>query len=283
MVTHEHDGKKAQNVGFLGRKGSSLRTLSEIPSQFRREENGTDIFILGYESGSSWVEDLKFSVLENFWPAILMKRLVVQIEDEKIDHKSLARFMEEFSKKPDFYAYYYYSAATSSDKKMRSTTFRTLGEVSVCLLEGDVRFPKRIAMVRSTGMIIFKKQFRSIVNFAGFFYCGNSKGNIKLREMEPPTHDNWIKIGRMKGQISKCLLTWRAVSFINNLTIKRLVIVMEKIGNRHKNYEVLNLIGYGLSKFNDSFIREFGFITKTAFYNYFVQLGVAETASTLKK
>lgn len=57
---------------------------------------------------------------------------------------------------------------------------------------------------------------------------------------------------------------------------------MEKIGNRHKNYEVLNLIGYGLSKFNDSFIREFGFITKTAFYNYFVQLGVAETASTLK-
>ena len=25
--------------------------------------------------------------------------------------------------------------------------------------------------------------------------------------------------------------------------------------NKHKNYEVLNLIGYGLAKFNNTFIR----------------------------
>lgn len=57
---------------------------------------------------------------------------------------------------------------------------------------------------------------------------------------------------------------------------------MEKTGNRHKNYEVLNLIGYGLSKFNDAFIKEFGFKTKTAFYNYCVKLGVSETVGTVK-
>lgn len=28
--------------------------------------------------------------------------------------------------------------------------------------------------------------------------------------------------------------------------------------NKHKNYEVLNLIGYGLAKFNTSFISAFG-------------------------
>jgi Domain of unknown function (DUF3883) len=52
--------------------------------------------------------------------------------------------------------------------------------------------------------------------------------------------------------------------------------------NRHKNYEILNLIGYGLSKFNDDFIKEFGFNTKTAFYNYCVKTGVSETIGTVK-
>lgn len=57
---------------------------------------------------------------------------------------------------------------------------------------------------------------------------------------------------------------------------------MEKSGNRHKNYEILNLIGYGLAKFGQDFINEFGFKTKTAFYNYCVDLGIAETTGTVK-
>lgn len=52
--------------------------------------------------------------------------------------------------------------------------------------------------------------------------------------------------------------------------------------SKHKNYEILNLIGYGLSKFNDNFIKEFGFETKTSFYNYLVKNGIAETTGTIK-
>lgn len=57
---------------------------------------------------------------------------------------------------------------------------------------------------------------------------------------------------------------------------------MQQKGNKHDNYEILNLIGYGLSKFNDSFINEFGFKTKNSFYEYCVKIGVAETVGTLK-
>lgn len=57
---------------------------------------------------------------------------------------------------------------------------------------------------------------------------------------------------------------------------------MEQKGSKHENYEILNLIGYGLSKFNDDFINEFGFKTKTAFYEYCVKIGVAETVGTVK-
>jgi hypothetical protein len=57
---------------------------------------------------------------------------------------------------------------------------------------------------------------------------------------------------------------------------------MKKSGKKHQNYEILNLIGYGLSKFNDDFIKEFGFSTKTAFYEYCVFHNIAETVGTVK-
>lgn len=57
---------------------------------------------------------------------------------------------------------------------------------------------------------------------------------------------------------------------------------MNKSSNKHKNYEILNLIGYGLSKFSNDFIKEFGFKTKTDFYNYFVDIKIAKTTGTVK-
>jgi len=56
---------------------------------------------------------------------------------------------------------------------------------------------------------------------------------------------------------------------------------MKKHG-KHENYEILNLIGYGLAKFDMAFVKYFGFKTKTAFYEYIVQNGIAETIGTVK-
>lgn len=51
---------------------------------------------------------------------------------------------------------------------------------------------------------------------------------------------------------------------------------------KHENYELLNLLGYGLAKFNDDFIKEFGFTSKSKFFDYFVQNGIVKTASVVK-
>ena len=53
-------------------------------------------------------------------------------------------------------------------------------------------------------------------------------------------------------------------------------------GGRHKNYDILNLIGYGLSKFDKEFVTCYGFETKQAFYEYIVTLGIADTTGTVK-
>jgi hypothetical protein len=52
--------------------------------------------------------------------------------------------------------------------------------------------------------------------------------------------------------------------------------------SKHKNYEILNLIGYGLAKFDRYFVNAFGFKTKQAFYGYCVQHGIADTDGVLK-
>lgn len=57
---------------------------------------------------------------------------------------------------------------------------------------------------------------------------------------------------------------------------------MKTKGNKHKNYEILNLIGYGLSKFNEDFINQFDFKTKSSFYNFFVEKGLVDTGSVIK-
>lgn len=52
--------------------------------------------------------------------------------------------------------------------------------------------------------------------------------------------------------------------------------------SKHENYELLNLIGYGLAKFDMEFVEEFNLKTKTAFYKYIVELKIAESIGTVK-
>lgn len=47
--------------------------------------------------------------------------------------------------------------------------------------------------------------------------------------------------------------------------------------NKDRLSEVMNLIGYGLAKFDLSFSKEFGFATKTAFCDFLVDIGLAKT------
>ena len=44
-----------------------------------------------------------------------------------------------------------------------------------------------------------------------------------------------------------------------------------------KKSEIMNLIGYGMAKFDYDFIREFGVNTKSAFCQYLVDIGLAKT------
>ncbi len=43
----------------------------------------------------------------------------------------------------------------------------------------------------------------------------------------------------------------------------------------------MKLVGYGLSKFNNDFIKQFGFSTKSSFYQFYVSNKIAGTNGTI--
>ena len=53
-------------------------------------------------------------------------------------------------------------------------------------------------------------------------------------------------------------------------------------GQRHPNYVVLNLVGYGLARFEDDLIAALGFASKAQLYRDLIARGVAKTRGTLK-
>lgn len=194
VVSHIHpEGGIAQPTGFLGaEKGMSVRVPTNVPKLFPRDECGIDIVVLGFPENPAWEDDLTYSVLDNFWPAIELGDIEVRVGDREISKATLPGLLEKFSGMVDFTAHLYYKAFKNPTLPPIKEDLRILGECTVYLLAGSSEaMPKKVAMVRKTGMKIFEKVFRSIVPYCGVFICRNDKGNKVLREMEPPKHDEW--------------------------------------------------------------------------------------------
>ena len=194
VVSHDHpDGGIAQPTGFLGvEKGMSVRLPAEVPKPFRRAECGINIIVLGFPAGQAWEDDLTSSILDNFWPAIELGDIEIRVGDREISKATLPDLLEKFSGAEDFTAHLYYQAFKNPTLPPIKEDLPTLGECTVYLLAGTAgAMPKKVAMIRKTGMKIHEKVFRSIVHYCGVFICRNDKGNKVLREMEPPKHDEW--------------------------------------------------------------------------------------------
>ena len=193
LVSHKlPDGSTAQPTGFLGgERGESIRVPGHIPHEFQRAECGLDIVALEYPAVATWQNDLVYSVLDNFWPAIDFGDLVVTVGEQIIDRSNLPKLLNAFSGHEDFTAHLFYQAYKSPTNRF-DERLPTVQECSLYLVAGDMDLPRRVAMVRKTGMVIHQRGYlRSLLPFCGVFLCRNEEGNRVLRDMEPPRHDMW--------------------------------------------------------------------------------------------
>jgi hypothetical protein len=201
LVTHiGKDGELTQGTGFIGdfdtrqKVSRALRKPDAIPELLRRTESGLDVWILGSRQlEDDWAQSFIRSALANFWPAIADGKLSFEIGAEIIDQSSLGasmraeRFDEQVAEALPFYR-----ALVDQHAKTFKRTLPRARECRLHLLLAGRDLPKKICMVRRTGMVIDTYQPRvGFLPFSGLFVCEGHEGNRLLRSLEPPRHDQW--------------------------------------------------------------------------------------------
>jgi len=195
--------KGVGNFGEVGRQGvrgaGSIRDPEQIPEFFRRTEQGTDIYIVGYQTESQdWTRLLMNSLLNSFWPAVHFDELDVELAEEgkilhSVDEKNLGEHMAEYASGEND-SFHFYKAIIDPSVDPFVGNLPLLGNVKlwVRIEEG---LPKAVQMMRKSKMVVmtFTKYRVLSDSYAAVFICDDEEGNKLLRELEPPAHDKWDK------------------------------------------------------------------------------------------
>jgi len=201
LVTHVgKDGELTQGTGFIGDFDArqkicrAIRDIKTIGEPFVRTEPGLDVWILGSRQlEDDWARPFIRSALANFWPAIADGKITFKIDDDVIDNSSLGAAMraERFDDAVAE-ALPFYRAVVDQHAKIFKRTLPHARECRLHLLLAGRDLPKKICMVRRTGMVIDTYQPRvGFLPFSGLFVCDGHEGNRLLRSLEPPRHDEW--------------------------------------------------------------------------------------------
>lgn len=214
LCTHLYKDESGQEVKYQhygyydnqdGRRPASLPT--DIPTKFRRDEVGTDIFIMGVDGSTekqqeAYDEMIK-ATLRHFWLAILHNKLVVEIGDTIIDSASIDGLMQahfpilldKIRNGDDYNPRPYYEAVKKSGS---STAFvridkrlPVLGNVSLFVWKNkDAR--DGVIHLRKQRMFIYRARFyTSSYGYYAVFLCDDEHGNKLLKSIEDPSHKKW--------------------------------------------------------------------------------------------
>lgn len=207
LCSHKKDGIEKRGIGYWGKieenECKPIRNQETMDEFYRRNETGTDLYIIGakLEEGN-WVENIIYSVIENFWKLIVEDKLEVKIvnheEEINIDSKNvrgLAQIGKEMNIKIDghdnFNAYKFIEL-NDSIEEVRYGSICSKNDVELKIAKLPQYPEKKILRMRDTEMKIniFSPRKRP-VNFIGILIAKGEEINRQLRESEPQTHDSW--------------------------------------------------------------------------------------------
>jgi len=181
-------------IGYFGNKDRNLpvETISELEQISKRNEYGTDVFIFGFRSKYSWVDEMICEVLDNFFVSIMSKKLEVKIKNETIDYLRIGRYINQF-KTSCKNTYNNYLVLTSSESQTYVKKFHGLGTLRLkILVDPTEKMNKKILVVRKSGMKLFHLgNISRVVSFSGILDLEGKELNEYFREMESPAHDSW--------------------------------------------------------------------------------------------
>lgn len=197
LVTFKReDDETTQGIGYYGNeKNTPVFEQFSIEPGFERlsGEFGTDIYIAGYKfANGDWQKDIIVSILDGFLGAIWNEKLVINVGDKEVSKDTLQDLFEIYIDDLTDYTEYYYKVLVSNETKWIEEDFMGLGLIKFGVLVGEQDAPRRVAMIRQTGMkIMDKDHLPGHAPCVGIMFIEGDKINEKLRVMENPEHTLW--------------------------------------------------------------------------------------------
>ena len=210
----EHN-EATQRVGYYQKNNDEDRVWLPIYSNdecafrdlFVRNEQGTDVIVVGFNEADNWQDNITKAVIKNFFVAIYENNLVVEInngeEITRIDSTKIAELIEKYAQTDAQLEVtrQLFLAFSNYDIKV---PIEVLGESDAVeiYIKSESSFSRTIANFRSTGMLVGKGYRRIFQHYAAILIVRGKKLGELLRDCEPPRHNRWdYKL--IKGEANK--------------------------------------------------------------------------------
>lgn len=197
LVTFKReDNVTTQGIGYYGNeRNTPVYTQLSLEKEFKRKdmEFGTDIYIAGYKYASEdWEKDIIISILDGFLGAIWKKKLIVKVGSTEVSKENIKNLIEIYQDELTGYTDKYYEVLTSENTEWVEEDLIGLGKIKLGILLGNQDAPKRIAMIRKTGMkIMDRSRLPGHIPLVGVMFIEGDKINQRLRLIENPEHTKW--------------------------------------------------------------------------------------------
>ena len=206
LISFDQENDLTMGTGYYS--DSNFKAILEPfhLGNFQRTENGTDIFIMGYDDGDDLKQTIIQATLKNFFITIHKKLLVVKYKDIEINNENLGHYISSLTDDKDDYALKVYydllnANPTTDDPNVKKIILKSEdygdkfgikdGEATLLLKRGE-DLNKRILMTRKQGMSLFlQDRISGSISFTGILLIEGNEMNRIFKNMEVPSHDAW--------------------------------------------------------------------------------------------
>ena len=196
--------------------------------EFKREEKGTDVIIVGFSEVDNWEENVAKAAIKNFFVAIKEKNLIIEIKNGNnitvINDSTISDLIDLYSK-TDYdleITRQLYLSFTDPDNKVPVTVLGEENAVEI-YIKSESSFSRTIGNFRSTGMLVGKGFRRIFQHYAAVLIVRGKKLGELLRACEPPRHNRWdYKLIKGESEKQKRKDARTALSFLDEELLKLL-------------------------------------------------------------
>ena len=192
----EDPSLESQGTGYYGEEQrlSPIKSCISLEPGYTRQIPGTDIYVAGYkeEFKENWDKIILREIIDNYFYAIYMGTLEVQIADILVNRNTLESIFQTFHDELSLLTIEYYKVLTSESTVWETIDFKDYGNVTCGILTGSEMTQKKVAMIRNPWMKIKDEgSLFDIVPYAGVLIIQGEMINAFLRKLENPSHTKW--------------------------------------------------------------------------------------------